>query len=596
MSEPEDISDKPQEAPQTAAMVREFFSANVKTAKAMNLYMGKGASVQRFVADLEEIAGRLFEAVSSVSVEVQPDGFFHDGAAVEKSEEGKQGIAYELFADGIRELTLRRGLDRGELLDLVEVLRTRRSQLEESGQDLVTFFWSKEFSHVSFRAVEAFLEGEGGGGGGVGSGEGGGGEGYNFDSIWPAGEDEGGVSLKPNEADVVAAADPATIVAAEEFARSAVQEAAVLASAVDSDGNEALAQDLQRGRQRVLKRWMKLWEEGLATGRREPEREERAIQTLMALFLERVQAGDLLGTRLALAAVASSDRRLKDKGALARRFAEIVAEPENLQQLMLRSAGWDLEWVQTFLAIVSAMPRERMPTIIEGIHAIKAPKARVTMLRSLEERGIDVSGYRAEQLLSDSDDEVLDALRAAVDSPEMLADAPLEELLEHRSLEVRRMLLKVLPANRTTVVAVARKLRSGDREPEWVNALLRWVHESRRPPVLDDLLALAMRLDPDEDPNMVRKTFRVMAMYGAGQVKGRFQKVLGQTGVRRHSEERKMLLLAALADDGAREWRELIRPITKGWLTSKRLQAAAAAALKKLEQAKPKARKRGKQQ
>jgi len=558
---------------QTAGHVRELFSAMVKTAKAMNLYMGKGASVQRFVSDLVETSNRLFEQIPSFSVDVRPDGFFMGDIPVEQSEEGKQGTAYELFADGIRELKFVQGMDRSELLDFIDVLRTRRPQLVESGQDMVTCFWSKGFSHLQFRAVESFLE-EGGEGDLAGAG---------FDSVWPSEDGEEGFELEAEAAEILADADPEVIVEADVMTRKKTLAIGRLGGEDRNGAADAqLARQLGQAKSQVLHRWMKIWEEALILHRRDAAQQGRLLDLAIGVFMERIQAEDLLGTRLVLAAVTQGDRRLNVRGGIARKFAELVADPQNLQQLMLRSTRWDLEWVRTFLAMVSAMPRERMPAIIDGISAMENPQAREEMLRALAKRGIDVTAYRLEQLSSEDEVDVLRGLAAVAASPDLVEDSLLVGLMSHPSRKVRAGLLKVLPANRTTLDGIAGQLEKTATEADWIEAMLVWIVRNRRPPLLDALLTLVHRLDAEKDSNLLRKVFRVMAGYGPAQVGEHFRRIFAYSGVRRHSEERKLLLLAAMTDDGSREWAELVQPLTRGWLTSRRIQSAATAVLKKL--------------
>jgi hypothetical protein len=572
--------------------VRELFNTTVKTAKAMNLYMGKGASVQRFVEDLAAAAQSLFQLADRIIVEVRPDGLFFEDKAVEKVEEGKQGIAYEMFADGVRELILMRGIDRRELLDLVEVLRTRRGQLEEAGQDMVTFLWSKNFTHLRFSVVDSFLED-------------GGGSATGLEEILPPMEGEGTVDIRAADALMLAEAAPDAAGTGGTSAPRGDGTSAPRAAAHPQEGTSAprpagtstsgraalpqalppaLQSALAKGSEEILGRWLRVWQEMLARHAKAPERQLPLLASGVALFIQKVQAEDLRAIRLLLSALAQADRGAGGKGELLGRFAGLIGASENLQQVILRSASWSREWVATMMALLGRLPLERLSALIDASASISDRDAREEMLRILETKGVSLWEYWTRQLRSESEDDVLAGLRALKASPAVVKGEAVVPLLDHPSLTVRVHALNVMPENRNTAAIIARQLKETKAGDDWVCTLVEWVGETKTAPLLPHLLALARRLDPEKDADAVRVAFEVMAGFGPALTSGLLQQIAAPTRLTaRREEERRMLLLATLAETKDRGWMELIRPMTRGWLTSRRLQDAATAALKMLE-------------
>jgi len=580
--------DAPADAGATAA-VKELFVVMVKTAKAMTLYMGKGASVQQFLEDLLAASDHLFEQIPVVEITIKPDAFYYQNSAMMQPEEGKQGIAYELFADGIRHLTLNRGISRDELADFVDVLRTKRGHLEESGQDLVTYMWSKEFAHVQFQAVDTFLET------GAPIGEvleqaaaaGGDIEQNAWEGSGPAPEGwetvtdiEDLVVVDADDAEILARLNPAALGQAED---RALATRTVRRDAGEGDELELQLKELYtRAKQQVVPRWAGIWSQTLVTYRRDEERKAHLLAGGCQVLLEYIRNRDLMAVRNILGSLVQASRKLEDNDQLMTSLGAALGEPETLQQVVLRMTEWDLDWVKTLAAVFRFLPTEALEVLAGGADTIAERQARLALLGFLEKSGVDVSQFRLDQLTSEDENEVLEGVKALAATPARLEEPEILELLGHPNEKVRKTLLKMLPVNRNTLAGVSRQTSRPDNPPEWIDELLSWVQKTSLPQAIPGLLAAAERLDPELHSRQIRRTFRILARYGHERVKEPFSQFLAQ-GSRNRAEERKLLMLAALADEGDPVWIELIKPLTKGWLKRGRVQEAATAVIKKLQ-------------
>ncbi len=70
-------------------------------------------------------------------------------------------MAWGLFKDGMRSLTIRRGAEQEELPRLLEAINRARYLPADAGDDLLTLLWEQEFQFIQYQFVEFF--GEGGG-------------------------------------------------------------------------------------------------------------------------------------------------------------------------------------------------------------------------------------------------------------------------------------------------------------------------------------------------------------------------------------------------------------------------------------------------
>ncbi|MGH3993989.1 MAG: HEAT repeat domain-containing protein, partial [Pseudonocardiaceae bacterium] len=73
-----------------------------------------------------------------------------------------ESLAWGLFKDGMRSLTIRHGAEAEELPRLLELINRARYLAADAGDDLLTLLWEQEFQFIQYQFVEFF--GEGGGG------------------------------------------------------------------------------------------------------------------------------------------------------------------------------------------------------------------------------------------------------------------------------------------------------------------------------------------------------------------------------------------------------------------------------------------------
>ncbi|MCK5796154.1 MAG: hypothetical protein KAI47_03170, partial [Deltaproteobacteria bacterium] len=149
--------DVPFEAnPDRVSAGREFFRVLDTTVRILNLYEGKGKSSEQAVKTAYRSLGEFLERYPRVVVRVTPYEFMDGADAIYTSEEDRHGLTFRLFRDGVRELTLLRGVTEAELQGLLEILRLTSLNTED---DSVTLLWQKNLKHIEYRAVDTFLEG-----------------------------------------------------------------------------------------------------------------------------------------------------------------------------------------------------------------------------------------------------------------------------------------------------------------------------------------------------------------------------------------------------------------------------------------------------
>lgn len=140
----------------TAKAASQFFMALDKAVRGTRLYQGEGDVVRRM---MEALVARGVALVSDdeVTVSLRSVGLSYEGEPITEAGVRIQYL-FQLYCDGVREITLTPGLDAEELLKLVDVLKTEPAKLVED--DMVTLLWRQDLEHVRYYAVDGLGAGE----------------------------------------------------------------------------------------------------------------------------------------------------------------------------------------------------------------------------------------------------------------------------------------------------------------------------------------------------------------------------------------------------------------------------------------------------
>jgi HEAT repeat protein len=98
------------------------------------------------------------ESFEALHLEVAERAFLYEGEDAYVYEGDRENIAFILFRDGIRLLTLRPGIERAELEVLLDVL-AHPDDPAVVPVDIVSTLWEKDFDHIDYEAVDLFRGG-----------------------------------------------------------------------------------------------------------------------------------------------------------------------------------------------------------------------------------------------------------------------------------------------------------------------------------------------------------------------------------------------------------------------------------------------------
>lgn len=138
--------------------VRELFVVLAKALRAYQLYDDNNPVRHRFVEGLRDALASLWETTDRLTLGVREESLLAGETPVYTSENRNDSLAFLFYKDGIREITLRPGLEQDELERFLGVLQRAR-KLRPEGDDLLTVLWEEDLQHFDYQYIDFLAEG-----------------------------------------------------------------------------------------------------------------------------------------------------------------------------------------------------------------------------------------------------------------------------------------------------------------------------------------------------------------------------------------------------------------------------------------------------
>jgi len=129
--------------------VADWIQCVIRTVKAMRMYLPNNPTLHKFQGDLEGRTWSVLKEIGDITLTVQQFDFLFENYSVYHNAAREESLAFRFHADGVREITIKEGLEPQELRGFLDVLK--RSTDGPSGQDdVVTLLWERDFRHVEY--------------------------------------------------------------------------------------------------------------------------------------------------------------------------------------------------------------------------------------------------------------------------------------------------------------------------------------------------------------------------------------------------------------------------------------------------------------
>lgn len=141
-----------------ASQVAELVRVMVKALRAFQMYLPNNPVYQRATQSLEAAFPPVWEFTDHLVLAVVESQVIWEQEVVYEQEHRNESFAWLLYKDGLRFLTLRRGVEEDEISRFLQVVNQARLLTADSGDDLLTLLWAEDFQAIDYRFVEVLSE------------------------------------------------------------------------------------------------------------------------------------------------------------------------------------------------------------------------------------------------------------------------------------------------------------------------------------------------------------------------------------------------------------------------------------------------------
>ena len=128
-----------------------------RAARSFLLYDPGNDAIRRFIEDLRTRMTQALAGGDALRFEVRPFELALDGEVVYLERDREHSLAFRMYRDGVRRLTIAGAVDWDEMLRLLEILSIRFTGVRQDEDDIVTLLWKAGFKHIEIEAVEGFV-------------------------------------------------------------------------------------------------------------------------------------------------------------------------------------------------------------------------------------------------------------------------------------------------------------------------------------------------------------------------------------------------------------------------------------------------------
>ena len=150
------MSANPNDVVLPTSQVSELLQSLVKALRAFQMYLPNNPMYQRASQNVRAGFAPIWPALDDLVLQVAETDFLWEEQVVYHQPTKTESLAWILYKDGMRELTLRKGVEDQEIIRFLEVVNRARFMQSDAADDLLTLLWEQEFNHISYQFVEGF--------------------------------------------------------------------------------------------------------------------------------------------------------------------------------------------------------------------------------------------------------------------------------------------------------------------------------------------------------------------------------------------------------------------------------------------------------
>lgn len=134
----------------------------VKALRAFQIYLPNNPIYQRAIQNVRAACTPIWAATDELVLKVGETDLIWEDQVVYRQLNKNESLTWSLFKDGMRAVTIRRGAEDEELVNLLTTVNQARFLPPDAGDDLPTLLWAHEFQFIEYRFID-FFSGDGAG-------------------------------------------------------------------------------------------------------------------------------------------------------------------------------------------------------------------------------------------------------------------------------------------------------------------------------------------------------------------------------------------------------------------------------------------------
>ncbi|HEU4680988.1 MAG TPA: HEAT repeat domain-containing protein [Gemmatimonadales bacterium] len=144
-----------------ASHVTELIQGMVKALRAFQMYLPNNPIHQRAIQNVRAALTPIWAATEELVFTIGETELIWEEQVVYRQLNKSDSLAWSLYKDGMRELTIYRGAEQEELPRLLVTINQARFMATDAGDDLNTLLWAHEFEQIKYVFIDFFSEGGG---------------------------------------------------------------------------------------------------------------------------------------------------------------------------------------------------------------------------------------------------------------------------------------------------------------------------------------------------------------------------------------------------------------------------------------------------
>ncbi len=142
------------------SQVAELLQTMVKALRAFQMYLPNNPVYQRAIYNARGAFGPIWAATDELVLTIAETEILWEEEIVYQQINKGESLAWTLFKDGMRVLTIQKGAEEDELVRFLETVNRARFLSTEAGDDLMTLLWEQEFVAIQYHFIDFLTEGD----------------------------------------------------------------------------------------------------------------------------------------------------------------------------------------------------------------------------------------------------------------------------------------------------------------------------------------------------------------------------------------------------------------------------------------------------